>query len=126
MKPEPSTRYRASAVFASTVLSAAAGSTDVTMGVSVWEASVMGKHIAWSGAPVDTVAVNCGLPDDRKTDRDCTGDIVRVAQQDRAQDSLLQNWALRRETSQRIRSKSGKAGVPLGALPIPSQAPPAG
>src|SRR3954447_2163870 len=125
MKPEPSTRYRASAVF-----SAAAGSTAASgegaAGVSVWGASLMGKHIAWSGVPVDTVAVNCGLPEDRKTDRDCTGDIVRVAQQDRAQDSLLQNWALRRETSQRIRSKSGKARVPLGTLPIPSQAPPTG
>ena len=86
----------------------------------------MGKHIARSGVPVDTAAVNCGLPGGRKTDRDCAGDNVRVAQQDRAQDSLLQNWALRRETSQRIRSKSGKAGVPLGTLPIPSQATPAG
>src|SRR4051794_41854743 len=78
MKPEPSTRYRASAVF-----SAATGSADAVRAaagdVSVWEASVMGKHIAWSGVPVD-MAVNCGLPESLKTDRDCVGDNVRVAQ----------------------------------------------
>ena len=52
------------------------------------------------------------------------GACVRVAQQDRAQDSLLQNWAWRSETAPRIRSKSGKAAAGFGpADPEPSPGP---
>ena len=47
---------------------------------------------------------------------------VRVAQQDRAQDSWLQNWAPRGETARRIRSKSGNAPGAARTRPIPSQA----